>query len=91
MARSHCHFNKIIKGPGTTFQSPPLSQKHVRNVFFDSTLVFDQISFGHYLGFKRNKNKCNFHYATMSMMTSQILKSLDFTKTQKSRYLENET
>ena len=27
----------------------------------------------------------------MSMMTSQILKSVDFTKTQKSRYLENET
>ena len=25
------------------------------------------------------------------MMTSQILKSLDFTKTQKSRYLENKT
>ena len=25
------------------------------------------------------------------MMTSQILKSVDFTKTQKSRYLENET
>ena len=25
------------------------------------------------------------------MMTSRILKSLDFTKTQKSRYLENET
>ena len=27
----------------------------------------------------------------MPMMTSQILKSVDFTKTQKSRYLENET
>ena len=25
------------------------------------------------------------------MMTSQILKSVDFTKTQKPRYLENET
>ena len=25
------------------------------------------------------------------MMTSQILKSLDFTKTRKSRYIENET
>ena len=30
----YCHFNKIIKGPGTSFQSPTLSQKHVRNVFF---------------------------------------------------------
>ena len=35
--------------------------------------------------------KENFHYVTMPMMTSQILKSADFTKTQKSRYLENQT
>ena len=28
----YCHFNKIIKGPGTIFQSPALSQKDVRNV-----------------------------------------------------------
>ena len=35
--------------------------------------------------------KCNFHYAVMSMMTSQILKFLNFRKTLKSRYLENET
>ena len=27
----------------------------------------------------------------MPMMTSQILKSVDFTRTQKSKYLENET
>ena len=27
----------------------------------------------------------------MSVMTSQILKPVDFTKTQKSKYLENET
>ena len=27
----------------------------------------------------------------MPMVTSQILKSVDFTKTQKSRYLQNET
>ena len=26
-----CHFNEIIKGPGTSFQSPAFSQKHVRN------------------------------------------------------------
>ena len=34
---------------------------------------------------------CNFHYPAMFMMTSQILKSVDFTKTQVSQYLENET
>ena len=33
----------------------------------------------------------NFHYVAMLMMTSQILKYIDFTKTQKSRYLENES
>ena len=27
-----CDLNKIIKGPVTSFQSPALSQKHVRNV-----------------------------------------------------------
>ena len=43
------------------------------------------------LRIQRNKRKCNFHYAAMSMMTSYILQLLDFTKTQKSKYLENET
>ena len=56
-----------------------------------STLVFDTISFRWYLRFKGNKHKCNFHYVAIPMMTSQILKSVDFTKTQKSRYLENKT
>ena len=28
----YCHFNKIIKGLATSFQSPAMSQKHVRNV-----------------------------------------------------------
>ena len=31
------------------------------------------------------------NYAAILMMTSQILKSAGFAKTQKSRYLENET
>ena len=26
------HFNKIIKGPGTSFQSPAFTQTHARNV-----------------------------------------------------------
>ena len=28
----YCRFNKIIKGPGSSFQSPALIQKHIRNV-----------------------------------------------------------
>ena len=27
----YCHFNQIIKSSGTSFQSPAVSQKHVRN------------------------------------------------------------
>ena len=27
------HFNKIIKGPETSFQTPELSQKHATNVY----------------------------------------------------------
>ena len=56
-----------------------------------SPLVLDQISFWLDVGFKRNKHECNLHYAVILMMTSQNLKSVGFTKTQKSRYLENET
>ena len=48
---------------------------------------FDEIS----LGFKINKHKCNFHYVVMPMITSHILKFVGLTKTQKSRYLKNET
>ena len=49
----YCHFNKIIKGPVNSFQSPALSQNYVRNVC-DTTqwyLIF--------------KHKCNFHYVAM--------------------------
>ena len=28
----YCHFNKIVKEPGTSFQSQAFSQKHVKNI-----------------------------------------------------------
>ena len=59
-------------------------------MFVIQHISLDQISFYYYLGFKRNKQKRNFHYVAMLMMMSQILKSVDFTKSQKSRYLDNE-
>ena len=43
-----------------------------------------------YLGLKRSKQKCNFNYVVMPMVTSQILKSVYFTKTEKPKYLQNE-
>ena len=39
------YFNKIIKGPRTSFQSAVFGRKHARNVCHNSTLVFDKISF----------------------------------------------
>ena len=38
---------------------------------------------------KRNKHKCS-NYVAIFIMTSQILKFEDLTKTQKSKYLQNE-
>ena len=35
--------------------------------------------------------KGNFHYIAKPLMTSEILKYVDFMKTEKSRYFENET
>ena len=83
----YCHFNKIIKGPGTSFHSPKTCQK----CLLCTTLVFDQISFCQCVEFKRNKHKCNLHYVPIFMMISQILKFVHFTKAQRSRYLENKT
>ena len=40
----YCHFNEIMKEPGTNFQSPALSQNYVRNVSY-STLLVDQVLF----------------------------------------------
>ena len=57
-----------------------MSQKYVRN-FTKFILIVLRIQ----------KNKCNFHYVAMPMMTPQIFKSVNFTKTQKSRYFKNKT
>ena len=78
------HFNKIIKGPRTSFQSQALSQKHARHVCHTVHQHLKKFHFD-------SKHKCNFRDVAMPMMTSQILQSLDFTKTQKSRYLEKQT
>ena len=59
-------------------------------LFIFNHLMIYQICDVMIIGFKRNMQKCNLHYAAISMMTSGILKSVDFTQTQKFRYLENE-
>ena len=42
------------------------------------------------LRIQKNKLKYNFHYVAKSTMASQVLKFVDFTKTWKARYVENE-
>ena len=44
----YCQFNKIIKGPGTSFQSPALSKKHNRSIcqathYYLTKFYFDSI------------------------------------------------
>ena len=79
----------LIKGPGINFQSSELNLRHVR--LSRETLIFDQISFWYYVGFKRNNRNCKFYCVAVSMMVPQICKFIDFTKTQKRKYLENKT
>ena len=76
----YCHFNKIIKGPATSFQSLALSQKHVRNVCHTTHQHLTKFHFD--IGFRKNKHKCNFHHVAMFMMTSQMFKSVKFSKTE---------
>ena len=38
--------SKIIKGPGTSVQSPVLTQKHVRNVFHTAHYHLTKFHFG---------------------------------------------
>ena len=35
----YCHFDKIVKGPGTSLQSPALSQKHIKRVCLTACLT----------------------------------------------------
>ena len=72
---------KIIKWSGTSFQPPRLSQKHVRNVCHTALSTQDS---------KEIRISFNFYCVAVPMMTSQISNSVNFTKTQKSRYLKNE-
>ena len=48
----YCHFNKILKEPGTSFQSPVLNQKHVRNVCHTVHLCLTKFHFGSTWGSK---------------------------------------
>ena len=53
----YCHFNEIIKGPETSFQSFVLSQEYVRNICYTyDALDLAKFHFHSiYLRFKKNK------------------------------------
>ena len=75
----YCHFNKIIKGPGTSFQSPAFSQKHVRNVCHTAQQYLTKFHFD--ITKDSKEISASVTFVTMPMVTSQISKSADFTKT----------
>ena len=82
----YCHFNKIIKEPGTSFQSPELVSSPQHSAKNMSEIFVIQHTYLTKFHFDRKDSKeismCDLHYAAMLMMTPQILKSVGFTKTQ---------
>ena len=81
----YCHFNNFIKEPGTSFQFPASSQRHVRYVCHTEHKYLTKFHFD------STQDSKEISVSMMHMMTSQSLKSIDFTKTEKSRYLESKS
>ena len=78
----YCHFNKIIKEPGASFQSPAFSQKHVTNVchtahyyltkfHFDSTQDLKEICIIHYAYVVADIEICRFHKNTKNQISRE--------------------
>ena len=80
-----CHFNKIIKVSVTSFQSPALSQKHVRKFCCTSHYYLTKFHFD------STQDTREISINVTSIMTSQIFKSVDSREIQISRYLEIKT
>ena len=78
------HFNKIIKELGTSFQSPALIQKHIRNICQTAHQYLTKFHFD-------SAQDSNETRISVTFLIQQIFKSVDFTETQKSGHLQNET
>ena len=76
----YCHFNKIIKESGTSFQFPVLSQKHVRNVCLARYQYLTKFLF-HSVQDSKEITRSGNSLLVMSIMMSQNLKSVDVLKT----------
>ena len=84
----YCNFNEIIKGSRTNFQSLVLSQKHVMNVCHTAYQYLTKFLFESAQDSKKKKS-VSVNDVT-EFETSQSLKSVNFKKPQKPRYLGNE-
>ena len=80
----HCHFNKIIEEPGTSFQFPVQSQKHLKNVCLTVYWYLTKFLFHSAQDLKEISISGN---STTNNAYDDVT---DFTIAQKSRYLENE-
>ena len=86
----YCHFNEIIKGSGTSFKSPALKENMLQMFCHTAQYYLTKFHFDSTEDSKEVNISVAFNYIAMSIVTSQILKSVDFTRTQKPRYLQNE-
>ena len=68
----YCHFIKIIKGPGTSFKSPALSQYLVRTVCHTAYQYLT----------KFHVDSTQDKYISVISVTSQIHKNLDILRTE---------
>ena len=81
----YCHFNKIMKGRGISFRSPTLSPEHIRNVCHTAHQYLTKFYFDN----TWDSKEIDISVTAYDDVT--ILKSVDFTKIQKTIYLKDET
>ena len=86
----YCYFNRIIRVPRTNFQSPALRQKHARNVSFTTYQYLTKFLFES-AWIQQKQAYVEIPLLAIPLMAPQTLESVDFTNTQKYRYLENKT
>ena len=85
----YCHFNKIIKEPGISFQFPVQSKKHVRNVCLTAYQYLTKFLFQSAQDSTEISINGNFTTSNAYDDTTDF-KTVDFTKARKSRcFLEN--
>ena len=85
----YCHFNKIIKGSEASFQSPALSQRHVKNVCHTAHQYLTKYHFDSTQHSKETSISVSIYSNAYDDITD--FEICGFQKVQKSRYLENET